>query len=356
MRSTLRVAVCVDPGGGNGNGRGAEEAVVGGGEEEPAEGADEATAAALRSPEDVATLSGRALPRQPELTAAKATRSDAEPNVRGEDRPRSRMIRVRTYQAPDTPGEWLARTERLRAPIALLTADAVRQGAVVAPPTVKQRDDIFLRNCPLLATELGLETDAWLAVVRQRMPEPSCFDFGTRRDWRNAFAAVAKVPVTRAQIEAVFVPVWICEQQEESTNGQWDASLLLVWADGRHQLMRERFDDDAAIAVRIEHAHRGYLAPARSYASDIPILHRNGSDVALASHNPERVLSITGAATSTGVPRPTEELPPWTSGALPAIDLSALDELWERFGKPAAGEAYRGEGSRWRTAASASRT
>ena len=113
--------------------------------------------------------------------------------------------------------------------------------------------------------------------------------------------------------------------------------------------MRERFDDDAAIAVRIEHAHRGYLAPARSFAPDISTLHRNNSYVALASHKPERVLSITGAATSTGVPRPTEELPPRTSGALPAIDLSALDELWARFGKPAAGEAYRGEGSRWRT-------
>lgn len=214
------------------------------------------------------------------------------------------------------------------------------QSPSVTSDTVKQLDDVLLRNYVHLEAERGLSTEAWLALLRRRYPEPSFFDFGARRDWRAAFAEAARVPVVRRTIDAVFVPVWICEHQEDSTADEWVAETMLVAADGRHQRFDEHIAGRRVFAAQIERAHRAHVAPSRSYARDIPHLLYNAHHIVLTSEGAERVVSVYGSVDAPEAPRPTLELAPWTSGAEAAVDVSGLDELWTTMAAPDS-ETYR---------------
>lgn len=214
------------------------------------------------------------------------------------------------------------------------------QPSGVSTDTVKQLDDFLLANHTRLAAERVLDTDGWLGLLRSRYPEPSFFAFAARRDWRAAFDAVAQIPMVRTPIDAVFVPVWICEQQEESTNDEWLPETMLVAADGKHQRFEGHVAGTRVFAARIERAHRGYVAPSRSYARDVPHVLYNAHHIVFTSEGAERVLSVHGSVEAPARKRPTEELGPWTSGAEAAVDLSAIDEIWPSVAG-SAGEGYR---------------
>jgi hypothetical protein len=170
---------------------------------------------------------------------------------------------------------------------------------------------------------------AWLTDMQARVPEPSWWSFVERRRWREAFAAVRATPTVITLAEAVLVPLWICSNEDEAADGDWQRIVLLMGRDGRPDEIAdpEAIVGDRLVLVRAERAKRTRLVRSRGYSPEIPMVVRNAQFGACLSEGFERIVEVLAVAASEPVPRPTREVPAFSCDVVPAVSLDALSSL-----------------------------
>ncbi|MEO8873985.1 MAG: hypothetical protein ABI461_00230 [Polyangiaceae bacterium] len=167
--------------------------------------------------------------------------------------------------------------------------------------------------------------EAWETFVRRKAPpEPALWHFSERSLHRKAMALALGKGQTRKACEAILIPFWVAENEDEEPRDDAWRRRLIAWSNGK-MLLDIKLPDDASFWARITATRvRGaFVTLGRHYAPGI-LVDRFGSFAVTNGLVQLIVETIEATEDLVATAKPTRIAPAFSMIMEPAFDISEV--------------------------------
>ena len=166
--------------------------------------------------------------------------------------------------------------------------------------------------------------ESWTEFVQRKAPpRPGLFSPIERSNYAKALATALERGEKRAVRRAIFLPMWIANNEDEEPRDDEWRRRLFVWSDGE-QLAEVDCPDDFASWARADvvHGRGAFVSLARHYAPGVGV-DRFGSFAVVSGHVRTVIEKLDAIESAPPVAKPMRMVPAFSTMLEPAIDLKS---------------------------------
>jgi hypothetical protein len=179
---------------------------------------------------------------------------------------------------------------------------------------------------PTIERERAAEASGrWKEYLRERVRPPPWWAFGRRRAWQAAYERALALGNAREVRQALIVELWYGENQDEVASSEWSRRIFVSFGDRDYDQIDKAQLGNRVIRASVERARRSMILPSRYYAPSVVLPYRNRHFVTVEGRSTERVVAVEQVIDAPAAPKPTREIPAFSTDAECAVTLDALD-------------------------------
>lgn len=170
--------------------------------------------------------------------------------------------------------------------------------------------------------------ESWTEFVQRKAPpRPGLLNLIERSNYAKALATALERGEKRAVRRAIFLPMWIANNEDEEPRDDEWRRRLFVWSDGE-QLAEVDCPDDLASWARADvvHGRGSFVSLARHYAPGVSV-DRFGSFAVVSGHVRTVIEKLDAIESVPPVAKPTRMVPAFSTMLEPAIDLKGAPSV-----------------------------